>query len=304
MKNYNENEIEYKPSARSLAEKLGFNKDDRILIVNADDAGMCHAGNGAVESLFADGLVSSSSIMASCAWYPEIAAFGVETPETDFGVHLTHTCEWDSYRWSPLSGRDSAPGLRDKDGYMWRRIEDVYASSSTVEAETESRAQIERCFAAGIDITHLDSHMGTLHFDVRYHEVYQRLAVEYDLPVRMASRAMLDSHGAGFVRDSLADAGIICPDYLIYGGHAENESTEEYWLRMLGGLETGVTELFIHPALPGDEIEGIMEKWHVRSEEYRLFKRGGVIESLLENNGVKIIGYRSLRRLQRMMRSK
>ena len=75
-------------------------------------------------------------------------------------------------------------------GYFYPDVQSVYAHARLDEVECETRAQIDRALAAGIDVTHLDSHMGTLQLDVKYHELYVRLAAEYRLPIRMASRAM------------------------------------------------------------------------------------------------------------------
>lgn len=293
--------MQFDPTAKTLAEKLGFEADDRILIINADDAGMCHAENRAVIELMKNGLVTSSSIMACCKCFDEISDFAAEDSDTDFGVHLTQTCEWENLRWGGVADPLETAGLYAEDGFFQTTVDDVYRNSTPDEAEIESRAQIEKCLAAGIDISHLDSHMGTMQYDVKYHEVYQRLAKEYSLPVRMASREILDTHGAGFLRDSLHADGIICTDYMIYGGRGETESVVDYWLRMIGELKPGVTELFIHPAVPGDEIRSIMQDWETRTEEYRLFADSGEIAQLLEKLRVKLIGYRPLRALQRIM---
>jgi predicted glycoside hydrolase/deacetylase ChbG (UPF0249 family) len=147
---------------RSLAERLGYKPTDKILIINGDDTGMCHAANLATIESLEKGLMRSATIMVPCPWFPEIAAYAKQNPEKDFGIHLCHTSEWGRYRWGPVTDREKVPGLLDADGYLWQGVEDVYKHAKPEEALVEARAQIKRALAAGIDVTHLDSHMGTL----------------------------------------------------------------------------------------------------------------------------------------------
>src|SRR5712664_2875919 len=152
----------------SLAERLGYQPTDKLLIVNGDDAGMCHAANlGTIECL-EKGSMCSATIMVPCPWFPEIAAYAKAHPEKDFGIHLCHTSEWGKYRWGPVADRSKVPGLVDPLGYLWREVPEVYAHATHDQALIEGRAQIQRALAAGVDVTHLDSHMGTVQLDPRY----------------------------------------------------------------------------------------------------------------------------------------
>jgi predicted glycoside hydrolase/deacetylase ChbG (UPF0249 family) len=154
--------------------------------------------------------------MVPCPWFPEIAAHAKANPASDFGLHLVQTSEWKGYRWGPVASRDQVPGLLDPDGYLWSEAPQVYAKASPREALLESRAQIRKALAAGIDVTHLDSHMGTLQLHPAYVEQYLKLAVEFDLPVRMASQATLEKNNAGSIRSVFAAKGIVFPDDFIY----------------------------------------------------------------------------------------
>jgi hypothetical protein len=79
---------------------------------------------------------------------------------------------------------------------------------------------------------------------------------------------------------------------------------ETYWRRMLDGLRPGVTELYIHAALPGEEMQAVTNSWKDRAAEYELFTNDASIRALLERKGVKRIGYRALRDLQRVGKPK
>jgi chitin disaccharide deacetylase len=276
---------------RSLAERLGYGVEDRLLIINGDDVGMCHAANVASIDSLENGLMTSATIMVPCPWFPEIAAYAAGHPGVDLGVHLTHTSEWKKYRWGPVSSRESVPGLVDPQGYLWPSVAEVYANATPEEAEREGRAQIVKALQAGIDITHLDSHMGALQYDIRYHGAYQRLALEFDLPLRMASQETLVSFGAGQLRAELAREGILCPDYLIHGGRKSGEAVGAYWRRMLSELRPGVTELYIHASVDGEELRQITGSWRERVAEYELFTRDAEIRAArlrpVENRGIQ-----------------
>jgi len=146
--------------------------------------------------------------------------------------------------------------------------------------------------------------MGTLQYDLRYHAVYVKLALEFDLPLRTASQETLEALGAGQLRSELARAGILGPDYLIHGGRERGEVVGDYWRRMLRGLRPGVTELYIHAAAEGEELRQITGSWRDRVAEYELFTRDPEIRALLESQGVRRIGYRPIRELQRQERSR
>ena len=284
----------------TLAERLGYKATDRLLIVNCDDVGMSHASNAAAIDGMENGSITSSTIMVPCPWFPEIAAYAREHPEADFGLHLTHTSEWKRYRWGPVASKNEVPGLVDPQGYLWPNIEAVYAHATPEQATIEARAQIQKALDAGIDITHLDSHMGTLQYDLRYYEVYRKLAREFNLSIRMASRKTLDAYlNAGSLRDQLDADGIVYPDYLIHGERQEGESIADYWKRILAALNPGVTELYIHAALAGGEMKHITNRWQTRAEEHRLFTTDPEVRQILKDHHIILIGYRPLRDLQR-----
>jgi predicted glycoside hydrolase/deacetylase ChbG (UPF0249 family) len=285
--------------AQSLAERLGYKPTDRLLIVNADDVAMSHEANAATIDGMENGQITSGSIMVPCPWFAEIAHYAREHPNADFGLHLTHTSEWKRYKWRPLSDASVVPGLIDTLGNLWPSIEEVYENASPEQAEVEIRAQIELALKAGIDVTHLDSHMGTLQFDPTYHEVYLKLAKEYDVPMRVASQETLDAFGMVGRRERVREDGVLFPDYMIYQERKEGEITRDYWKRMIASLKVGVTELYIHPAKESDALKRMTNRWETRVDEYRLFTNDVEMMAVLKRSEVILIGWRALRELQR-----
>lgn len=287
-------------AAPGLAERLGYPADTRLLIINGDDAGMCHTANVATIESLETGLMTSATIMVPCPWFLEIAEYARAHPKRDFGIHLCQTSEWRVYRWGPVAPRAMVPGLIDPEGYLWHEVPQVYARATPEEAYIESRAQIVKAREAGVDITHLDSHMGTMQLNPAYVEQYLRLAVEFDLPVRMASQATLEKRGGAQMRAQFAAKGIVFPDEFIWEDLGEERNgVKAYWMRKMSELKPGVTELFIHAGQATDELKAVTGSWKTRTEEFELFTRDGEMRALLERQKVVRIGWRALRDLQR-----
>src|SRR6202140_2302603 len=168
---------------KSLAEKLGFPRDAKLLIVHADDVGVTHSVNAATIKALDTGLVNSASIMVPCPWFPEIADYARSHPDLDFGLHLTLTSERVYYRWGPVASKDIVPSLVDENGYFhhdWEQNEHIDAK----EVEIELRAQIDRALGMGVHPTHLDSHQYRLIMSGKESfDVILRVAHSYKLPV-------------------------------------------------------------------------------------------------------------------------
>src|SRR6266545_6180502 len=161
--------------------KLGFSDSDRLVIIHTDDIGMCHASVQAFKDLWRFGTITSRAVMVPCPWFPAVAQMCRENPEIDMGVHATLNAEWESYRWGPVSTRDPESGLLDADGYFNQWHQAVYDNAKPEAVEREVNAQIERALAAGIDVTHVDSHMGTI-MNPKFIQSYIQAAASRLLP--------------------------------------------------------------------------------------------------------------------------
>ncbi len=290
------------PSTTPLAERLGFKSTDKLLIINVDDVGNSHAANAAAIDAMENGLATSATIIVPGPWFPEIAAYARTRPNSDFGVHLAHTSEWKTLKWGPIANKADVPGLVDPQGYLWPDIASVYKNSTPEQAYIEARAQIKKALDAGIDLTHLDSHMGALQFNEAYFQIYRNLAKEFNLPLRMASQVTLALQGGGHQRGQLDADGVVYPDFLIHGNRKPGEPIRDYWKRSINELKPGVTELYIHASVAGDEIKHITNSWEERAAEYDLFTKDPEVRRILDSQGVSRIGFRALRDLQRKAR--
>ena len=267
----------------ALAERLGFDPQERIAIVHCDDIGMCHAANrGAFEALDR-GPATCGSVMVPCPWFPEAARMARERPGIDLGVHLTLTSEWEHYRWGPIAGRNTVPSLLDEQGYLPRTTREVARRGRPEEVELELRAQLDSALDAGIDVTHVDAHMGAA-FQPEFIGIYARLAVEYRIAAfairpDAATLARLGADDAGrsvaSALEVLAAGGVPILDGMDANslGFAPGEGTRHNAAR-LAGLGAGVQYLICHPAHAGEELDAIGADAHARDFERGFY--GGV----------------------------
>jgi predicted glycoside hydrolase/deacetylase ChbG (UPF0249 family) len=290
-----------------LAERLGFAADAVVAIVHCDDIGMCHAANvGAFEALDR-GPATCGSVMVPCPWLREAAALARARPGIDLGVHLTLTSEWQGYRWGPVAGASSVRSLLDEEGCLPRTAAEVARRGRPEEAEIEMRAQIERALDAGIDVTHLDAHMGTA-LQPPFVEIYARLAIEYRVPLfavhpDAAGIARLGgSPAAEPIRRGIAAlerAGVPLLDgfdanslgFVPGSGLAHNEAR-------LDRLGAGVSYLICHPARRSEELDAIAPDAHARDFE-RAFYGGDSGRRAIAARGIRTVGMRALRDLMR-----
>ncbi len=273
----------------SLAERLGYSDDAKLLILNCDDLGFCHAANVGVYQALREGLASSASLMVPCPWARGAAA-GYRGD--DVGVHLTVNAEFDLYRWGPIT---HAPSLLDGDGGFPRTVEDVWDHADLDEVRRECRAQIERAILWGFDVSHLDAHMGTMQIKSEFFDVYLDLAVEFKLPLRLSGA---DTEGLiGFPFRSLAaEEGVVFPDEFIY---VPGVGSRQILLDAIAGLKPGITEAYLHPAVDSPELEAMATDWEARVDDHRLLVHDRDLRVALDEAGVTVVGYRPLRDLMR-----
>jgi len=291
----------------NLAERLGHTPNDRVLILNADDAGSSHASNEAVFECLESGSLTSASILVPAAWSPEAFAYVRAHPEADFGLHLTLNSEYAACRWRPLADRSEAPGLYDDEGYLWRTLEHAVEHLSVAEAERELRAQIETALAAGIDVTHLDTHMGTV-LQPKFVELFVSLGLEYDIPLFMfrLNPDRLRRTGLGEFWDGLEpqirrldEAGFPVLDHVLTNTLARPpEAKETYFRELFADLRPGLTHFLVHPAKLSPESAALSEDAPMRAKDYELFRDRSMADYLAEL-GIKTTTYRAIREAHR-----
>ncbi len=295
----------------STAEMLGYDSDARVLIINADDFGMCHAENEATMDLLQSGGISSSTIMVPCGWFREAAKFCVENPTLDVGVHLTLTAEWGDYKWGGVASSSAIPSLLTWEGFFPESELYVELHGDADEVKTELTAQVEKAITFGITPTHIDNHMGSVYglaFGKDFFDAIFNISREYNLPFRLPRKlsppwteAIPEARQAELIAlaDSMVNEGFVLPDYLkVISDYGDSyEDALNAYSNMIKNLEPGVTELYIHAAVESDEIKAITSRWRNRDYDYRVFD-SAEMRNLIESEGIHLIGWADLQQLQ------
>lgn len=300
----------------TYAERLGFPKGSRVVIMHVDDVGMSYDSNlGAIETM-TKGVATSCSIMMPCPWVPGFFHFLKDHPNTDAGLHLTLTSEWKDYRWGPLSGKTKVPGLVDPEGAMWASVEDVVKHATADEVETEIRAQVERALQMGFRPTHLDSHMGTLFASPAFVQTYLKVGMEYKIPLMFPGghntliaqqlAGKLDLNQARMVGKMLWNAGLPVIDDLHNESYAPHlptgvQSTKEnlnkyktqFYIDALKSVKPGITYVIMHCTKVTEVFPHITDSGPIREGDY-LAMLNPELKKFIEKEGIILTTMREL----------
>lgn len=274
----------------TLAERLGFAPDARLVIISCDDLGASHAANIGVYAALRDGAASCASIMVPAPWAHHAASM---YRGDDIGVHLTLNSEHPLYHWGPIT---HAPSLLSGGGGFPTSIDDLWEHADADEVRRECRAQIERAIVWGIDVTHLAPHLSAITLRPEFFDVYLDLAVEFRLPIRLPSTVSADRAGFPF-RQLAAEEGIVFPDHF---DHDWRPGSRERVFDALGKLEPGVTEIHVQPTIDSAEVRAISDDAQHWIDDYRLVvEEVTAVRSAINAAGATLIGYRELRNAMR-----
>ena len=282
--------------------RMGYGPDDRVLILHIDDMGFCHAANAASLACLTEGSATCASILVNGPWFQEAAQMAKANPQLDLGVHLTLTAEYPTYRWPALSSRDPETGLLDADGYLWATREDAVRHVTVAAAEGEMRAQIDGALAAGIDVTHIDTHMGSV-VHPKFLGSYLRLAREYNVPAFLPriTRDRLQALGEGDMADeflqvlAMIDADQVPTlDEIIIETMVPKTSKHKFYRELIAGVQPGLTHLLFHPAVAGAELDAIADTRASRHADYEAFLDRS-LRDFAEDLGIHLVGYRDLK---------
>ena len=279
----------------TLAQRLGYEPDARLLIVNCDDFGSSQGANAAILRAFDAGVATSATLMVPCPWARDAVRQAVAAGR-DVGVHLTLTCEYPGYRWRALTG---ARSLHDAEGFMPTTIAHVFERADPIEAFNELKAQIETAIDWDLDPTHLDSHMGSVQLDSKLFDIYLGLAEEFDLPLRMPGKSQ-DARLGFEGRFRAAERGLLHTDNFISPWPRD---TREIMADRIPGLLPGVSEIYAHPVDDGPELRAYdPDHPGIRANDAVVFSDPATVK-LMDDAAVTRISYRPLRDLQRAERA-
>ncbi|HET9308218.1 MAG TPA: polysaccharide deacetylase family protein [Candidatus Sulfotelmatobacter sp.] len=238
---------------KTTAERLGYSRDSKLLIIHADDLAVAHSEDVASFDALDRHAASSASIMVPCPWLTEVADYAKSHPDADLGLHLTVTSEWKTYRWGPVESKDKVPSLLDSNGYLWPDNEPATKNLKADDAEREIRAQIEKAVSLGIHPTHVDSHMGEFFERPDLFAVYLKVARSYKLPFLAA----LMPNTPKTMSSQLSPNDLVLDNVVMAYPEVPVADWKNFYLNTLKNLKPGVTELIVHLAHDDAEMQAV-----------------------------------------------
>lgn len=270
------------------AQKLGYPADKIVLILHADDIGMCPEANTSAKHYMENDFIQSSAVMMPCPNAQEFIEWAKAHPDEDVGLHLTLTSEWKTYRWPGLTSAEEAPGLLDEEGKLWHKVIQVVQNASPEEVEKEIRAQVQQAIDWGYRPDHMDTHMGTLYGSHLFTEAYLKVAEEYEIP------AMVLDFENPVIVEGFKEAGYPINQEMIdlvnayslpkldFFASAPNADTyaekKASFQALVRSLQPGLTEIIFHPSELTDNLKSITNSWQQRAWEAAMFEDEEMIE--------------------------
>lgn len=290
-------------NANPILKTLGFSDTDRVVVIHADDVGMCQTTIDSFSDLHEVGIVSSGSIMVPCPAFENAAMWAVEHPSADLGVHLTLTSEWESYRWKPTTVQKINSGLIDKDGFFHRSCEPLLELAPPDQVYFELQTQIDLAKQSGMDISHIDSHMFSCMADP-FFQIYVQLGQENAITNYLNrggwKRVDPDRKNSDKIKE-LEKLGWPLFDHLVINSLGQfTEDWLEYTKDKIDHLKSGLTYYLIHPAKATEEMKHIATDYRARNADYEVFMNER-LKKYIADSGVYIISYKEINRAKKQL---
>ena len=278
----------------NLAQQLGYTSSDKLLIIHADDLGLARSVNKASFEALSKEFVNSASVMMPSPFAEEVAAYYLEHPQIDLGLHLTFTAEWTDYKWPGVAPANKIETLLDDEGFLHQKKVTVIKEGINAEIKTELQAQIEYARALGISPTHMDSHEGTLFFDPAFFRTYIEVGHQNQIPVFVPK--LLAPH---FDEHFPLPPQVVLVDQMFMAlKGTELDAMESYYAEVLSSIKPGLNQLLVHLAFDDEEMKAITKdreaygtKW--RAKDYQVVS-SRKFQDLLKQNEIKLIQWRDI----------
>jgi predicted glycoside hydrolase/deacetylase ChbG (UPF0249 family) len=282
---------------QNLAQKLGFSKNDKLLIIHADDLGLSKSVNKASFKALIDGSVNSASVMMTCEKISEVSEFSKKNPHIDFGIHLTLTSEWKYYKWDGVLESSEIPSLIDKNGNFYENIKLVTLKANNEDLKKELQAQIDLAKSMGINISHIDSHEGALFFNRDFFKIYLELAEENKLAAFVP-----DIVTAHFDKTFIQPKNLVIVDDLYMAENGMKLSNfEGFCIDILNNLKPGLNQILVHLGFDDLEMKKITidhpnfgSKW--RSYDFNIVSSEKFKNTLIKNN-IKLVNWGDIQKV-------
>lgn len=285
------------PQYENLSELLGFEKDDKLLILHADDLGLSESVNKASFDALDNKYVNSASVMIPAPKTIEVANYFKENPNTDLGLHLTFTAEWKDYKWSGISPNDSIVSLINSNGYFFEKKKSFIKKGDYLDVKKELQAQIDYAKSIGINPTHLDSHEGALFYSPEFFKIYIELGSKNKLPV-FIPQILAPHFNSDFIKP---DNLVVVNKMYMADKNVPFEDWTKYYINIVNNLNPGLNEIIVHLGFDDKEMREITSqriaygsKW--RNLDYILVSNPEFKKALTKNK-IKLVTWKQIKNL-------
>ena len=280
----------------NLSELLGYDKNDKLLIIHADDLGLSESVNKASFDALQNQYINSASVMVPAPNAVEVADYFKENPNIDLGIHLTFTSEWKDYKWDGISQKDSISSLINRNGNFYEKKKEIIKNSNPQDIRKELQAQIDYAISIGIKPTHLDSHEGVLFFSPEFFKIYLEVAKKNRLPVFVPK--ILAPH---FNKDFPQPENLVVVKMYMADKNISFEDWPEYYDDIVNNLNPGLNEIIVHLGFDNNEMKKITSnrtafgsKW--RNLDYDIISSPKFKAAIVKND-IKLVTWRQIKDL-------
>jgi hypothetical protein len=294
-------------TSRIVAERLGYTRETRILLIQGEDLGMAHSVNRATLEALIQGWISSANVLVPGPWLPEVIRWSRSHPNADLGIQLDLNSDWNAFCWKPISSPSKDSGLADQFG--WLPASDRYvaqhAKPDAVKAEVQ--AQIDMARRAGLPITHLDNHMHVMLLSPMLFRTYWRMGHDLGVPI-MLPHEQVRSRGTPTQKEGVYSFGGVDVDLAslpldgvleIKPGIAQKDWLSAYE-KTLENLAPGVYLLSVHLGFNDEELKAMTwdhpdwgAQW--RQNDYDVVS-SPEFHKFLKEKGFIVIGWKELQK--------
>jgi len=178
----------------------------------------------------------------------------------------------------------------------------VYQNAKPEAVEIEVNAQIEKALAAGIDATHVDSHMGTIMHPL-FIQSYIQSAAKRLLPNllprltavgwnMMANEEQREAYAP--IVEMIESLGVPMMDGILGMPLEHGNDHIGVAKKLFDEVPVGITHFILHPSIDTQELRDIAPDWQARVANYNAFM-SDELKKFIEQADIKLIGYRQIR---------
>lgn len=290
--------------ADTWAERLGYPAEAKVIVLHANELGLAYETNAAGAKLLEEGPVRSAGVIVPAPWFADFAAWSKTHANTDVGLELTLNSELANYRYKTVLSTGLVPSLVGADDFLWQLPVQTMVNATAADVERELRAQINRARILGLNPSHLTTHLGTLVTRPDFMEVYLRIARQEWIPAMIVEVTpeqveRFRSQGYPLPDEVLALLDNYplpkVDDLRFLGDHDSYEATKQAFLKLLGEMSPGITQVAFAPAIESEALPRIASDAQQRVWNAQLFADDEVRQALAAEN-VVITDWREIMR--------